>query len=353
MKRILFITKNFPPQKWWIENYSRDLYENLQEYFIVELIANKKGKYFLPFFCIFALIKGLVITKRVDIIYIWDGSLSFIWYILWKIFNKEIYITIHWLDITWKNKIYQKIIPNIIKKFDKIVVISNITKEICIEKGINENKIFLISNWLNIKKLPSFIQDINKEKFLEKYWISNINWKKILFTVWRFIKRKWIDDFLENVFLKLDKEKYLYIIWWFWKYEKTYKKIIKNNNLSNVFIVWKLDINEISVFESISNLFIMPNLKVEWDIEWFGISVIEAWYYWLPVIWSNIEWLKDSIINGKTWILIENDINRNNNWIKTINNFDYSKYDKKKLNREILMRFDWKEVINKYIQILN
>jgi len=269
MKNILFITKNFPPQKGWIENYSLNLYENLKKYTKVYLIANSKWKYFLPIFWIIALIKWIYLARKVDIIYIWDGSISLLGYFLWKLFNKKIYITIHWLDITWQNKLYQKVIPNIIKKFDKIIAVSSNTKQICIEKWIDKDKIKVIYNWLDFDLLPKIEKKLNKKNILKQFWIENFEWKKVLFSVWRFVERKWIHKFLENVFSKLDKEKYIYILGWFWKYEEKYKKIIKKYNLENVYLIWKLWMDKISKLETISDLFIMPNIKVNWDVEWF------------------------------------------------------------------------------------
>jgi phosphatidylinositol alpha-1,6-mannosyltransferase len=352
MKKILFITKNFPPQKWWMENYSKDLYENLKKYTKVYLIANWRWKYFLPIFWIIVLFKWIYLARKVDIIYIWDGSISFIGYFLWKLFKKEIYITIHWLDITWQNKLYQKFIPNIIKKFDKIVAVSSNTKQICIDKWSSKEKIKVIYNWLHFEQLPKIDENLNKKEVLKEYWINDFEWKKILFTVWRFVERKWIHNFLENVFSKLDKEKYIYILGWFWKYEEKYKEIIKKYNLENVYLIWKLWMDKISKLEIISDLFIMPNIKVNWDIEWFWITVIEAWYYWLPVVWSNIEWLKDSVINWKTGILIDDDENRDKKWLEVIKNFDYKEFNRQKIKQEVTNNFSWDIIIKKYLELI-
>ncbi len=352
MKKILFITKNFPPQKWWIENYSLNLYKNLKKYTKVYLIANKRWKYFLPIFWIIALIKWIYLIKKVDIIYIWDGSIALLGYFLGKLFKKKIFITIHWLDITWQNKLYQKVIPNIIKRFDKIITVSYNTKQICINKWVPENKIKVIYNGLDFDLLPKIKEKLNKKNILKQFWIKKFEWKKILFSVWRFVERKWIHKFLENIFSKLNKQKYIYILWWFGRYERKYKKIIIKSSLTNVYLIWKLDINQISKLESISDLFIMPNIKVSWDVEWFWITIIEAWNYWLPVIWSNIEWLKDSIINWETGILIDDDKNRNQKWLEIIKNFNYNKFNRKEIRQKVIDNFSWEVIIKQYLKLL-
>ena len=352
MKKILFITKNFPPQKWGIENYSKDLYENLKQYTTVYLIANWKWKYFLPIFWLIAFFKWIYLVRKVDIIYIWDGSISLIGYLLWKLFKKEIYITIHWLDITWQNKIYQKVIPPIIQKFDKIIAVSSNTKQICIDKWVSEDKISVIYNWLHFNSLPEFNANLSRNNILNKYWIQNTEWKKILFSVWRFVERKWIHTFLENSFPQLNQEQYIYILWGFWKYEQKYKKIISENKLNNVHLIGKLDINQIAELETVSDLFIMPNIEVNWDVEWFWIVIIEAWYYGLPILWTAREWLKDSIINNKTGILIEDDEERTQNWVGQIENFNYNHFHRKDVQNEVIENFSWDTIIKQYLELI-
>lgn len=53
-----------------MEQYSYDLYENLKKKADVKLIANTHGKKFLPLFGIIALLKGLLLSPQVDVIYI-------------------------------------------------------------------------------------------------------------------------------------------------------------------------------------------------------------------------------------------------------------------------------------------
>lgn len=351
MKKVLFITKNFPPQKWWMEQYSYDLYTYLKKYTKIYLIANTKGRYFLPIFGLIWLIQGFCIAPKVDIIYIWDWSISWLGYILGKIFTKKIYVTIHWLDITWSNKLYQAIIPNIIKKYDGIVCVSTYTKEICLQKWINPNKLFTIHNGLNFDFLPK-VNIKNKQDILKQYWVEDYQWRKILFSIWRFVERKWIHDFLEHTFTKLEQEKYMYIIAWFWKYKKVYEAIIKKYKLNNVYIIWKIPKQDTTNFMSISDIFVMPNIKVPDDVEGFWIVVIEAGYYWLPVIATKLEWIQDAIIDWKTWIFIDNDQKRNQNFEHAIKHIDQKWFKKDIIKDEVIKRFSWDIIIQKYLELI-
>lgn len=351
MKKILFITKNYPPQKWGMEQYSYDLYHIFSKNTKTYLIANTRWKYFLPLFGIIAVIQWLYLACFVDVIYIGDGSISFIWYILGKIFQKKIYITVHGLDITWNNTIYQKIVPKIISKYDKIICVSQYTKEICIKKWVLESKIIVINNWIDFDKLP-LPNSSDKNEILTNLNIDNFEWKHILFTLGRFIERKWIHQFLESIFANLPKDKYIYIIGWFWAYESIYREIIENNILDNVYLIWKKDKQTIANISAISDIFIMPNIQIPNNIEWFWIVAIEAWYYGLPVFASNIEWIKDAVLPGKTWILINDNVDRNANWISQIEWFDDSQYQRDMIKNHVFNNFSLERVWEKYKDLI-
>lgn len=183
-------------------------------------------------------------------------------------------------------------------------------------------------------------------ELLKNKYVKDCSQKYISFTD----EFKSKEHFLENVLSKLDSEKYIYIIAWFWKYRSVYENIIKKYSVDNVYLVWKIPKQDIANFMHISDMFIMPNIKVPWDMEGFGIVVIEAWYYGLPVIWTKIEWIQDAIIDGKTGIFIEDDENRNEIFKNIIENFDEKIFQKEIIKNEVINNFSWENIIKKYLE---
>ena len=62
--KILFIPRAYPPVVGGIERQNFEVAKALSEITEVKIIANKKGKLFLPVFLPYALIKSLIIARN-------------------------------------------------------------------------------------------------------------------------------------------------------------------------------------------------------------------------------------------------------------------------------------------------
>ena len=145
--KILFISRAYPPTVGGIENQNYELGEWLGKIADVKIIANKRGKNFLPFFLPYAIIKSLFIAKNYDAILLGDGVLSVVGYKLKFFCKKPVICVVHGLDLTFKNFLYQKLwVEKFIPSFDKIIAVGNETIRIAKEKGISEEKLVFIPN---------------------------------------------------------------------------------------------------------------------------------------------------------------------------------------------------------------
>lgn len=166
------------------------------------------------------------------------------------------------------------------------ITVSNSTKNELVDKyWFTENKIKIIENRLNLKPLD--IINFDKKE------------NSILF-LWRLTQIKRVEDAIYwfNEFQKINKNYELNILWI--EQEKEYvdnlKDIVNSLNLNNnVFFRW---FNKDLFFEYLqkSKILLVPSYK-----EWFWLVVLEWNCYWLPAIWYDVPWLKDSIedwING-------------------------------------------------------
>src|SRR3989344_8391149 len=110
---ILFITRVYPPIVGGMEKLSYEVTTGVAKLTDATILANTKGKKYLPIFIPTSFLQSLVIIpkKKVSSIHISDPVLATLGWILKKLFNKKVAVTIHGLDVTLDNRLYQTIIP--------------------------------------------------------------------------------------------------------------------------------------------------------------------------------------------------------------------------------------------------
>lgn len=355
--RILFITRNFPPQRGGMERVAFYLYTHFEQKANIILLKWTGGRKLLIFVLPYFLIKaGLILSsKKIDIIYINEGFLSFLGIFL-KIFKKPIVITIHGLDITYKNIIYQLVIPGCIAKMDRIICISQATKLECIKRGIPERKICVIPDGIKDK---FYIKEDEKDKlkrdFAKKFNI-NIKNKKILLSVGRLIKRKGIHWFVEEVIpLLLEKYKdFIYVIVGDGHLRGNIEDIIHKKKISNwVVLLGKVSDELLKLVYNISDIFIMPNIPVEGDIEGFGIVALEAASCKLSIVASDLEGIRDALLEGAVGSLIPplNAEKFKNEILRLLNDDNLRQGWGEKAREIVIKNFRWEMITNKYLEV--
>ncbi len=304
--KVLFITRNFPPGKGGLERFSFNLYSALRKQTDVILLRWSKRKLLfvgLPYLLIRSI--RILFTQKIEIIYLNEGLLSILTVFL-KPFKVPVVITINGLDITYRNKVYQWVIPKCVSATDGIICLSRATKDQCAVRGIPEGKIVVIP--------PSFSDEfyINEDKVSLKQEAADrlglrIKDKKILLSVGRLIKRKGIHWFIDNVIARLTAEvrDFVYIVAGDGPMRHGIENIIRNKGLSGqVVLLGKIGDALLKVFYNISDIFIMPNIPVEADIEGFGLAMLEAASCEVPVIASDLDGIRDAISDGKNGYLV-------------------------------------------------
>ncbi len=346
--KILFISRAYPPIIGGIENQNYELGEWLGKIAEIKILANKRGKKFLPFFLPYVGIKALFIARKYDVILLGDGVLSVIGYKLKFFYKKPVICVVHGLDLTFKNFFYQKLWVGVfMKKIDKFIAVGNETVKVAKEKGVPESKIFFIPNGVDTEK--NLVSGTKND--LEKIIGQSIANKKILLTSGRLAKRKGVAWFISKVMPKLDEE-FLYIIAGDGPDKKNIQNAIKNANLENrAMVLGYVSDEKRNILLNNADLFLQPNIKIQGDMEGFGISVIEAGACNLPVIASNLEGLKDAIIDGQNGFLVESE--NTEAWTQKINelmsNDNFRQEFGVKARQYVINNFSWKIIVEKYL----
>ncbi len=323
--KILFISRAYPPIVGGIENQNYELGKWLGEIANVTIVANTRGRKFLPFFAPYALVRSLFSLSKFDVVLLGDGVLAFVAWTI-KLFSKKpVICVVHGLDINynssslgvWYEKLlvflYQKLWVNtFLPKIDFFIAVGNETVRVAIEKGISEKKIVFIPNGVDTEKHLTTCTSEDLARIIGK----SVENKKILLTSGRLAKRKGVAWFVENVMSKLSDD-FIYLIAGSGPEKEIIKAIIEKEKLEErVLMLGYISDEDRNTLFCTADLFVQPNIKVQGDMEGFGISVIEAGACRLPVLASNIEGLKDAIKDEQNGFLVES--GNSNAYIKKI-----------------------------------
>ncbi|HAI74257.1 MAG TPA: hypothetical protein DCS28_02600 [Candidatus Moranbacteria bacterium] len=362
--RILFISRAYPPVWGGIEMQNYGIANALSKIAETKIIANKCGKKLLPVFLPWTVLKSLFLLFNYDVALFGDGVLAPIGVFLKFFYPKKKFISIiHGLDITFAykksllGKIYRTINIPSLKKLDKLIMVGNETISQAIKFGIPKEKCVFISNGLDMDE----IRADHTRSDLEKLLGMNLDGKKIMFRGGRIVKHKGVEWFIGNVMPKLtdnyilvaaggavavktagDKNNYPACV-------KTVKELGLENRVK--FFI-NLPRRDMKILFNTCDVFIQPNIKIPGSMEGFGITAIEGAACGRVVLASNIEGLKDAVLDGKNGILLES--GNAEMWMNKIKevleNDNFRKEFGQKAQDFVKENFTWEKISKKYLE---
>lgn len=342
--RVLFITRKYPPQIGGMENLSFHLTTSIQCQ--KTIIALKQSRIHFLWFIPYALIKSLFIAYSFDIIHLGDPVLSIIGVFLKLLYRKPIAMTLHGLDISYNNPLYQLYLKLFAKKFDRYICISRKTEKEAHRKG------FLSTVIIPVGVNQNYFKISRSKEALEKLLSVNLKGKFVLLTVGRLVKRKGMAWFVENVMPKLP-DKCIYLVVGEGKEREGISWLIKEKKLEGrVWLLGKISNKDLEKVYQGADIFIMPNIPVLGDQEGFGIVALEAAACGLTVMAANLEGIKDAIIDQKTGFLLRS--KHVSTWLYKLNflldNNDFRKEFGLKARELVREKFSWERVSQRYLE---
>ncbi len=327
---ILFITRKHPPSVGGMEKLSHNLISTISRHANTRKIAWGGSQKWLPFFIIHAFLQAsrICAKKNIDVIHLGDPVLSALGALLKKIFKIPVAVTCHGLDLTHRSTLYQKYLDVFLPKLDKYICISRYTQELACKRVAREK-----TSVIPVGIHTSF-----------EYAKRKMRSSKTIITVGRLVRRKGVYWFLNKVFPKLPAN-YSYVIAGDGPEKMKISDFIKNNSLQNrvKLITAASDAEVLSLYYN-ADVFAMPNIHVQHDVEGFGLVALEAAATGLPVIASAVDGIPSAVVHNKNGCLVrEQDADA---FCKAIKKARPSK-ESSRYSRE---HYSWEKIARRYIE---
>jgi glycosyltransferase involved in cell wall biosynthesis len=201
----------------------------------------------------------------------------------------------------------------------------------------------VIPNGIDPDVFKFSMSDTERQGTLETIFPETLKGRKLLLSLGRLVKRKGICWFVEHVMPHLIPS-YSYIVAGEGPETDMLRSIIRGTSLSDyVFLLGRVSDRTRKLIYHVADIFIMPNLECGDDVEGFGIAAIEAGSCGLPVVASNLQGLRDAVLEGRTGYLVRPGESRG--FIDRITSMNLQK---KSIQTIVNTQFSWSNVSNRY-----
>jgi glycosyltransferase involved in cell wall biosynthesis len=265
---------------------------------------------FVPFFIVYAFLRTVFTVPRsnhVKLIHLSDALLTPLGLALKALLRIPVVVTVHGLDVTYSNRFYQWLIPRCLRRMDKIICVSSYTREQCIRRGVPRVLCEVIPNGVNLHEFSGQYTPQGMRN-LQSAAADCLRGRKVLLTVGRLIERKGVVHFLTEVMPRILAQRtdicYLIIG------EGPERDLIETRITSlhlggQVVLLGQVDDDTLRAAYHISDLFVMPNIPVQNDIEGFGLVALEAAAAGRYVVASKLDGIPEAIVPGENGILLD------------------------------------------------
>lgn len=346
MARVFFVSRAFPPVVGGIEKHNFELLTMLACRLPVSAVINTKGKKMLPVFFVVALIRLLWLARKGDVLILGDGVLAPLGWLVRAVRKVRVVAIIHGLDVTYPSWVYQRFWAKyFIASLDVLVAVSRSTKDEVtrrIDTGID---IRIIPNGIDINSLahdPGAAHATSFDDFP--------NGRIILLTIGRLVRRKGVEWFVREVMPRLP-DNFHYLVAGKGDERAAIQSAIDENGLgARVQLVGEVSEREKAFLLKRADYFVQPNIVVQGDVEGFGITVIEAGVNGLMVIAADLQGLKDSVLPGRTGILLPPE--SPGDWIDYLTKHPVPEFSRSEVEAATKAAFSWDVIIENYMSII-
>jgi glycosyltransferase involved in cell wall biosynthesis len=281
-----FVTRKYPPRIGGMELLSWELTTRIAKRRRTRVLALRRGSVWLPFFLVRSAVAILAngALGRIAILHLGDPVLAPLGRLA-KQFKIPACVTVHGLDVTYTHPLYRLWLRTFFADLDAYICISSAARDAAIASGAPAARTSIVG----IGVAPTSGVAAKREADL-------------LLFVGRLVPRKGLEWFVRMVMPRLVQRRpgvRLAIIG-----AGPERATIRNAAAALSVedrIEWlgALPDAERSRWFARAALCILPNVRVPGDIEGYGIVALEAAAAGCPLIASNLEGLRDAIVDGE------------------------------------------------------
>ncbi len=258
----------------------------------------------------------------------------------------------HGQDVKMPIGIYQNFVPKVFEALDGVISVSRATREECIKRGMHPKKGIALPNGFDMAHIEETPEKESARKEIEEAFGFSLAGKKLLLTVGRQVKRKGHEWFITEVFPKIKSDVVYLAVGDGPEHDRLLQVRDGLTFKDALHFVGKQPDDLLRKSYAAADVFVMPNIPVEGDMEGFGIVMLEANLASTPAVAANLEGIKDVISDGENGFKVQvRDADTFAAKIDEVLTTDYSTLSESSRNY-VEQNFAWERVADRYISYL-
>ncbi len=310
--QVLFITRAYSRNAGGMERLSYEMINSVaaDPGICASKVTFGGHRFFSPLFAVLSIPKALYLARRCDVVHLGDPVLSITGWLIKRLFNKPVTVTVHGLDITYQSKLYQGYLRNFFDGLDVFLPISQHVARLVRDRGV-KGEVRIVSPGIHDQYYDPSIKRSELAKLLGRDLKDTI----VLFTVGRLVRRKGHVWFIKNVLSQLP-HKYIYAVAGAGREQGLIEQAAAAIGNDRVRVMGRLTDDELKILYNAADIFVQPNIAVDGDVEGFGLVLLEAALCGKKILAADIEGISDAVTNNENGSLLAS--GAADQWIKAI-----------------------------------
>lgn len=322
--RLLFVSHSLPPEGRPLENVGGmqrvavDLHDSLLANRSVDATAIvlrspwSQSGYRTPIFLARAVreIRRLARAREIDAILFSSMVSAAVAVPLKEVLGRNGVVTgaiVNGLDATTPTWPYPLLVRKIFDSVDIVLPISRATGYACYARGLSPSKAQVVPLGIRLDRFkPAADKAVAREALVRAIQSRQpaAQCTLLVASVGRLVPRKGVDWFINHVVPQLPADVHFIVAGDGSERVRIEASVAAHGLQNRVTVLGQVTDSELEIVYRGSDLFVMPNIAVQGDMEGFGLVMLEAGLCGLPVIASDIEGIQDVIADGENGELV-------------------------------------------------
>ncbi len=209
---------------------------------------------------------------------------------------------VHGLDVTTSFPPYQWFVPKVFGALDAVLPVSRATRQACLDRGAAPTRLHVVPNGIDTDRFEAPPDRTTARQALDASVEASPPSPPpdglLLCSVGRQVERKGTAWFVDTVMPRLPDDVHYWIAGDGPELDTIEAAIERHDLSSRVRLLGRIPNDTLGDLYRGADLFVMPNVPVEDDMEGFGIVLLEAGQCGTPAIAARLEGIQDVIADG-------------------------------------------------------